>query len=94
MSNNNSESSKLSKKWYVYIIECSDASLYTGITTDVKRRFSEHEAQSNKTAKYLRGKAPLKLVGVLEADSRSDATKLELEIKSLTREQKLKFLNK
>jgi putative endonuclease len=48
--------------WFVYLILCGDDSLYCGIATDVSRRFSEHESQSPKSAKYLRGRHPLKLV--------------------------------
>ncbi|MBT8330889.1 MAG: GIY-YIG nuclease family protein, partial [Deltaproteobacteria bacterium] len=46
--------------WYVYMLRCCDGSLYTGIATDVERRFAEH--QSNSGAKYLRGRGPLALV--------------------------------
>ena len=47
--------------WFVYIIRCGDLSLYTGIATDVDRRFAEHESQGAKAAKYLRGATPLDL---------------------------------
>ena len=48
--------------WSVYLVRCSDNSLYTGIATDVARRFAEHQAQGPKTARYLRGRAALTLV--------------------------------
>ncbi len=79
---------KRSSQWFVYIIRCADNSLYTGITTDVSRRFSEHQAQGKKTAKYLRGKAPLKLVLQLPVESKSLALKLECKIKSLSKLEK------
>jgi putative endonuclease len=74
--------------WYVYIIRCSDNSLYTGITTDVSRRLLEHQSQGNKTAKYLRGKSPLKLVLQLEVADQSAALKIEQKIKRLSKSEK------
>jgi putative endonuclease len=62
--------------------------LYTGITTDVQRRFAEHQAQGNKTAKYLRGKNPLSLVFSLQIGNRSAASKIEHQIKQLPKSQK------
>lgn len=74
--------------WSVYIILCGDDSLYTGITTDIDRRFAEHESQGPKGAKYTRSKLPLKVVYRREMASRSEACKEERRIKSLTRIQK------
>jgi len=78
--------------WFVYIIRCGDLSLYTGIATDVDRRFAEHESQGAKAAKYLRGRLPLTLVYQQEIGSRSEASKVELRIKSLSRKEKLKLI--
>jgi len=75
-------------KWYVYIIRCADNTLYTGITTDVTRRFNEHNAQGRLTAKYLRGKAPLKLVFQLAIANKSLALQKEFQIKKLSRPEK------
>ena len=75
--------------WFVYIIRCGDLSLYTGIATDVDRRFAEHESQGAKAAKYLRGRLPLTLLYQQEIGSRSEASKVELRIKSLSRKEKL-----
>ncbi len=75
-------------EWYVYIIRCSDNTLYTGITTDVSRRFNEHNAQGRKTAKYLRGKFPLKLVFQLYVGNKSLALKIEYKIKALSKYEK------
>lgn len=72
--------------WHLYILRCGDNSLYTGITTDVKKRLEAH--QSGKGAKYTRGRGPLKLVYREECGSHSDALKREIEIKKLTRERK------
>lgn len=68
--------------WQVYIIHCSDDSLYTGISTDVARRFAEHAA--GRGAKYFRGRAPLRLVYLEGGHDRSSASKREVEIKRLT----------
>ena len=70
--------------WSVYIIEASDASLYTGITTDVDRRFEEH-ASGKKGAKFFNGRKPVKVVYRENDHSRSSASKREAEIKKLSR---------
>ncbi len=74
--------------WYLYLIRTQQGALYTGITTDVKRRFSEHSAQGLKCAKSLRGKAPLELVLKHFVGTKSDALKLEYKIKQLDKQQK------
>jgi putative endonuclease len=71
----------------VYLVRCRDGSLYTGIATDVSRRFSEHE-DGVKGAKYLRGKGPLKLVYQQEIGDRSLAQKIESRIKRLSSTEK------
>ena len=67
--------------WQVYIILCSDNSLYTGITTDVERRFAQHHAGSG--AKYFRGRSPRRLVYLEGGHDRSSASRREVEIKRL-----------
>jgi len=69
--------------WNVYMVRCRDGKLYTGIATDVERRFAEH--QSGKGAKYLRGRAPLKLAFKIKIGRRSLALKVERLIKRLPR---------
>ena len=76
--------------WYIYILECSDNTLYTGITTDINRRLLEHN--SGKGAKYTRNRKPVTLRALFEAKNRSEASKEEYRIKQLTREEKLKLL--
>ena len=71
--------------WYVYLVRCNDDSLYTGVTTDVTRRFQEHQAQGKKTAKYLRGKQPLSLVYVVAVESKRKALQLEHTIKEMAK---------
>ncbi len=74
--------------YYVYILECADTSLYTGITTDVVRRLSEHNGEAKGGAKYTRVKRPVRLVYTEEFPSRSLALKREHAIKSLTHTEK------
>ena len=72
--------------WKLYILRCADNTLYTGITTDVDKRFRTHS--SGKGAKYTRGRGPLELVYREKCGDHSTALKRELEIKALTREEK------
>ena len=78
-------------EWYVYIILCSDASLYTGITTDINRRFAEHENLSGegKGAKYFRGRSPKQVIYSEGGHNRSTASQREAALKKMSREQKL-----
>lgn len=76
--------------WYLYILRCKDNTLYTGITTDVEKRLKAHRC--GKGAKYTRGRTPLELVYREVCESHSDALKRELEIKSLTRQEKEKLI--
>jgi putative endonuclease len=71
--------------WFLYIIRCRDDSLYTGITIDIDRRLAEHQAQGKKSAKYLRGKGPLKLVFTKSVGSKSAAARLELRVKKCSK---------
>jgi putative endonuclease len=75
-----------SKDWYVYIIESKSSKLYTGITTDVERRFEEHS--SGKGAKFFRSDTPKKVVWSQSAKDRSRATKIEMAIKKLSKDKK------
>ncbi|MDA8639646.1 GIY-YIG nuclease family protein [Flavobacteriaceae bacterium] len=80
-------------EWWVYLVICSDGSLYTGITTNVERRISEHNT-SKKGAKYTRNKRPVRLVYSEAQSDRSTASKREYFIKKLSREEKLKLIKK
>lgn len=75
---------------YVYILRCGDETLYTGYTTDVKRRIEEH--RSGNGAKYTRGRGPLELVHVEEYATRSAAMAREYEIKQLSRDEKERLI--
>ena len=74
--------------WYVYIVRCSDSSLYTGITVDVERRIDEHNNNNRLGAKYTRARRPVSLVYSEALVSKSAAAKRECAIKQLSREQK------
>ena len=74
------------KDWLVYMIHCSDDSLYTGITNDLEKRFQQH--LEGKGAKYFRGRQPLEVVHVEQGYDRSSASRREAEIKKLTPAQK------
>jgi len=77
--------------WQVYIIRCSDDSLYTGITTDLQRRFDQHAA--GRGAKYFRGRQPQQIVYKESGLTRSAASSREREIKDLERSGKLALLS-
>ncbi len=77
--------------WTVYILRCADGTLYTGITNDLNRRVSAHE--SGQGAKYTKGRGPFQLVYNETCEDRGAASKRENEIKSLTREAKLKLVS-
>lgn len=79
------------KDWFVYMLECSDTSLYTGITTDLERRINEHN-NSTRGAKYTKTRRPVHMVYFELADDRSKASKREREIKKLTRKEKLDLI--
>lgn len=77
-------------QWYLYIIKCRDGSLYTGITTDVKRRLAEH--RDNRGAKYLRGRGPLSLMFQKMIGSRAMALKVEHMVKKLPKHKKERLI--
>lgn len=76
--------------FYVYILKCSDDSLYTGYTVDLERRLLHHN--QGKASKYTRAKLPVELIYVEEYDTKSKAMKREIEIKKLDRDSKLKMI--
>lgn len=78
--------------WFVYILECSDSTYYTGVTNDLKIRLDKHN--SGKGAKYTRGRLPVRLIYYEPAISQSRALKRERIIKKLTKKEKLKLITK
>jgi putative endonuclease len=77
--------------WYVYILECSDLTLYTGISNDVEKRIETHN--NKKGAKYTKTRTPVKLVYQQSFETKSLAAKEEWRIKQLTRNQKILLIN-
>lgn len=75
------------KTWFIYLLECADGSLYTGITVDVEARWIAH--QSGKGARYTRSHKPLRLLASAPVGCKSEALKTELAIKRLPKDQKL-----
>jgi putative endonuclease len=78
-------------KWHVYMLKCSDDTMYTGITTDISRRVEEHNS-SLKGAKYTRTRRPAELIYSEQHEDKSSASKREHQIKQLSRIQKLGLL--
>ena len=81
----------LEKHWILYILECRDGTLYTGITDNLERRLAAHHA--GKGAKYTRGRGPFQLRYTEACADHSEALRREIQIKRLTRPQKLALIN-
>jgi putative endonuclease len=88
---NNSDCNSAGQQWYVYMIKASDGRLYTGVTTDVERRFNEHFG-SLKGARFFRGRQPVEVVFTENHPDRSSAQRRESEIKKLPRVLKLELI--
>ena len=78
------------KKWILYIIECRDGSLYTGITVDLNKRMKSHN--EGKASKYTRIRKPVKIAHQEIFNDESSARRREIEIKKLSRQDKLKLI--
>jgi putative endonuclease len=78
-------------QWQVYILLCSDGSLYTGISTDVKRRFAQHAAGTG--AKYFRGRSPCQIVYLESGHDRSSASQREMAIKKMCLTEKRSMIS-
>ena len=74
--------------YYTYMLRCENNSIYTGITTDTKRRMEEHFSKDPKCAKYTKSHKPIKLECVWESENKVLASKLEYRIKELNKKQK------
>ncbi len=86
----------MSSNWYVYIIKATESRLYTGVTTDIKRRWSEHSdttAVTKKGAKFFWGRKPESLMFLSKCENRSTACKEEAAIKKLKRTEKLSLID-
>jgi putative endonuclease len=80
------------ERWYVYVVRTRGGALYTGVSTDVDRRFEEHSDGRGRGARAVRGKGPLELVFEREIGRRGLAQRVESRIKALTRERKEQLL--
>lgn len=80
--------------YYVYMIRCKNNSIYTGITTDLERRFSEHKNKTKKCAKYTYFHDAVLLEAAWECENRSMASKLECYIKRLNKSEKEHIISK
>ena len=78
------------KTWVVYLVRCSDQSLYCGVSNDICRRIAEHN--SGKGAKYTRSRRPVELVGISPEIEKRDALRLEYRIKKMPPDQKISGL--
>lgn len=77
--------------YYIYLLQCENNSIYTGIAIDVEKRFQEH--LSGKGAKYTRANKPIKILYTEKCQDKSTAMKREIEIKRLSRVEKLKLVD-
>lgn len=80
------------KKWFLYVLLCSDGTYYTGITNSLKRRLKEHNS-STKGAKYTKTRRPVKLIYFEDYPDRSSAQKAECQFKKMSRKQKEIVIN-
>jgi len=78
------------KTWSVYILCCNDGTFYTGITNDLDKRIETHS--NGQGSKYIRSRLPVELIYHEQAQNRSKATRRELEIKGLSRGDKMKMV--
>ncbi len=76
--------------WHVYLLRCSDGSLYTGVTTDLQRRLHEHN-HSPRGARYTRSRRPVELVYHEHANDRSSAQRREYQLRRLSSQAKQRF---
>ncbi len=82
----------MSASYFLYIVECADGSLYTGISTDVDRRLEEHTT-GVRGARYVRGRTPLTLVFATPVGDRSRASSAEARVKRLSKRQKRSLID-
>ncbi len=74
--------------YYTYMLRCSDNSIYTGITTDLERRFKQHQGKVAGGAKYTKSKEPVRIEQAWTSPDRQSASKLEYRLKHLSKSEK------
>ena len=82
--------SGMNSNWCVYIVECNDGTLYTGISNNIDKRIKDHNLGIG--SKYTKGRRPVKLLGKWDCADKSHASKMEYRVKGLTREAKLRLI--
>lgn len=82
----------MERDWYLYILQCKDGSLYTGVTNDVQKRLEAH--REGRGAKYTRGRSPLTLVYQEKCGDKSAALRREAQVKKLRKSDKLQLIHK
>ena len=80
--------------WYIYLVRCADNSLYTGVTTDIKRRLYQHNNCNKKGAKYTRVRRPVTLAYQESAEDRKTACQREYQLKQLSKQEKEQLVSK
>lgn len=83
-------SEKNQKSWFLYILQCKDGTLYTGITNDLERRLRQH--RNGTASRYTRSRLPVRLLCQVACSGRSDALKKEYATKQMTRKEKKEFI--
>lgn len=79
--------------YYTYLLRCEDGSLYTGITTNLTRRFNEHAGQGGRGAKYTSSRRPVRFEAAWESTGRAEASKLEYRLKALAKHEKERLIH-
>lgn len=82
-------SSATASTWVVYLLQCVDGSLYTGVTLDIRRRLAQHNGERSGGPRYTRGRRPVQLLWSEPAADRATAQRREAAIKRLPRDAKL-----
>lgn len=83
----------MADEWQVYLLECADGTLYTGVSRDLARRLLQHNGERAGGPRYTRGRRPVQLLWSAPAADRSEAQQREAAIKKLSRADKLKLLS-
>jgi putative endonuclease len=79
--------------WYLYMLRCRDGTLYTGVSTDIERRLAEHQQGGSAGSKYLKGRAPLKVMLQKKVGDKRLALRLENRVKRLAKAEKEKMIS-
>ena len=94
MGDNAAVAGPVDRHWYVYLLQCADGSLYTGITCDLPRRLRQHNGEIVGGSRYTRSRRPVALAWSAQAECRAEAQRLEAAIKALSREAKLAIVTR